>query len=498
MIEPVYNHAGIKLYRGDSRVLATEPLGRIHAVVTDPPYELGIDGHRWDRTGVAFDARFWRRVLSRLVPGAWAIVFGAPRFLGRLHLALEDGGFTVEDTGAWIYGQGWPKGRTRLKPAWEPWVLCRKPGPSRELNVDEAGIGGPLPSRTQPVNPKSMLNTRATERSGVLPGRESRYPTNVILDPDAAAELDRQSGFSRSKREVHTHRPRPNDLYLENRTIPNVAGHDDEGGASRFFQVCRTTEEDIEWARANTAARASSPPTAEASGSAPAAAAPSLVSGQSSPAPSTSATESASSLPPTSDTETTPARPSPGAPPDALTQSQRPANAAEHPTPTDTTTTTESPPRSDGSADPATSPSTSPSEDRGARVYGSRSELPPRFRYVAKPGRAEKDLINRHVSVKPLDLMLHLVELVSRSGETVWDPFLGSGTTGVACQKLGRRFIGMELDQRSLDVASRRLRRASIRGGHDGDDLDDGAPGSGAPEPVELQHPGREGAPGSA
>lgn len=334
MIEPIHNAGGVRLYRGDARRLVTEPLGLVHAVVTDPPYELGLDGLSWDRSGVAFDARFWRRVLMRVAPGGWMLCFGAPRFLGRLQLALEDGGWQYEDTVMWIYGQGWPKGRTRLKPAYEPVVLCRRKGPpSRELNVGERGVLG---------------------ADGVLSGRDSRYPANVVLDPEAAAELDRQSGFSRSRRGLMEHGPRPNDLYLENRTIPNIAGHDDAGGASRFF-------------------------------------------------------------------------------------------------------------------------------------------------YVAKPTRAEKDMANRHVSVKPLDLMRHLVNLVSFPGETVLDPFLGSGTTAVACAELGRRCLGFEQDQRSLDVAVRRLRRGAIRGGRAHEDDDgSGTPGLDPPEPVELPTSGREGAPGGA
>ena len=322
MPEPTYVEGQTRLYRGDARLLLAEPIGTVQAVVTDPPYELGIDGHRWDRTGVAFDARFWRRVLSHVIPGGWGIVFGAPRFLGKLHLALEDGGWQVEDTGAWIYGSGFPKGRTRLKPAWEPWVLCRRPGPSRELNVDGAGIGGapPQPGAGSHRVRDSFVRYKPGLPPAILPGRSSRYPTNLVIDDEAAAELDRQSGHSKSRRGVMQHKPRPGDLYLENRTVPNVAGHDDEGGASRFF-------------------------------------------------------------------------------------------------------------------------------------------------YVAKPSKREKDRANIHVSVKPLDLMRHLVELVSFEGDTVLDPFLGSGTTAVACQALGRRCIGIELDQRSLDVARRRLYRATVRNG---------------------------------
>lgn len=68
--------------------------------------------------------------------------------------------------------------------------------------------------------------------------------------------------------------------------------------------------------------------------------------------------------------------------------------------------------------------------------------------------------INRegtHPTEKPLSLMRELVELFSNRDETILDPFMGSGTTGVACVKLGRKFIGIELDKRYFDIACKRI-----------------------------------------
>lgn len=48
----------------------------------------------------------------------------------------------------------------------------------------------------------------------------------------------------------------------------------------------------------------------------------------------------------------------------------------------------------------------------------------------------------------------------SRIGETILDPFMGSGTTGVACVKLGRKFIGIEIEERYFDIACRRIEEA--------------------------------------
>ncbi len=56
------------------------------------------------------------------------------------------------------------------------------------------------------------------------------------------------------------------------------------------------------------------------------------------------------------------------------------------------------------------------------------------------------------------------LELMSKSGHLVFDPFMGSGTTGVAALRLGRRFIGIELEPKYFDIACRRISEAAAQG----------------------------------
>lgn len=63
----------------------------------------------------------------------------------------------------------------------------------------------------------------------------------------------------------------------------------------------------------------------------------------------------------------------------------------------------------------------------------------------------------KHETQKPVELMELLVELVSKEGHTVLDPFMGSGTTGVACKNLGRKFIGVERDPEYFNIAKERI-----------------------------------------
>jgi len=65
-----------------------------------------------------------------------------------------------------------------------------------------------------------------------------------------------------------------------------------------------------------------------------------------------------------------------------------------------------------------------------------------------------------HPTQKPVALMQQIIEDLTDTGETILDPFAGSGTTGVACLRTGRRFIGIEIDEHYAAIAAKRLARA--------------------------------------
>jgi site-specific DNA-methyltransferase (adenine-specific) len=71
------------------------------------------------------------------------------------------------------------------------------------------------------------------------------------------------------------------------------------------------------------------------------------------------------------------------------------------------------------------------------------------------PGRNRQ-----HPNEKPLGLVDHFISLHSTKGQTVLDPFMGSGTTGVSCANLGRKFIGIEIETKYFDIACRRIAEA--------------------------------------
>ena len=65
-----------------------------------------------------------------------------------------------------------------------------------------------------------------------------------------------------------------------------------------------------------------------------------------------------------------------------------------------------------------------------------------------------------HPCPRPLDQMIYIVDCFSNEDQSILDPFMGSGTTGVACAKLGRKFIGIEIDPKYFDIACRRIEDA--------------------------------------
>jgi len=73
--------------------------------------------------------------------------------------------------------------------------------------------------------------------------------------------------------------------------------------------------------------------------------------------------------------------------------------------------------------------------------------------------RREKEA---HPCIKPLPFIAWMVNKVSLVNETICDPFMGSGTTGVACQKLNRKFIGIEIDEKYFDIACNRIASANL------------------------------------
>ena len=85
-----------------------------------------------------------------------------------------------------------------------------------------------------------------------------------------------------------------------------------------------------------------------------------------------------------------------------------------------------------------------------------------RFFYCAKAAKKEKGEYNNHPTVKPIKLMEYLVKLITPEKGICLDPFAGSGSTLVACEKLGVKYIGFELNSEYIEIANMRLKNLKI------------------------------------
>lgn len=86
------------VYKIDCRKgLKKIPKNTVHSIVTDPPYELGFMGKDWDKTGIAYDIEFWKECLRVLRPGGYLMAFSSCRTYHRMACAIEDAGFEIKD-----------------------------------------------------------------------------------------------------------------------------------------------------------------------------------------------------------------------------------------------------------------------------------------------------------------------------------------------------------------------------------------------------------------
>ena len=272
--EPHWQDDLVTLYHGDCLdVLRELPDSSIDAVITDPPYGLEFMGAHWD--GQVPGVTYWAKCLRVAKPGAYLAAFGGTRTFHRLAVAIEDAGWEMQDAIgaptllAWVRGQGFPKGKNQLKPAWEPIFLARKPFKGSiaknvlvhgtgAMNIDATRVvtseSTSRPRGTFPHSDDAWGNGRPNEVSETHPG--GRWPANVLLshapechDPGECApgcpvaELDAQSGMLTTRkpgqvrhRSVATSVSMAGDLGVIDRA---EVANGDTGGASRFFPSFR-------------------------------------------------------------------------------------------------------------------------------------------------------------------------------------------------------------------------------------------------------------------
>jgi DNA modification methylase len=152
-----------ELHCGNSKeLLKTLEDNSIDSIVTDPPYELGFMGKKWDASGIAYDVELWRECLRVLKPGGHLLAFSGSRTYHRMTVAIEDAGFEIRDQIMWLYGSGFPKSHDVSK------AIDKMAGARREV------VGTWKPQGTARLvggkNPDGIFtNPLNAELKGVLP-----------------------------------------------------------------------------------------------------------------------------------------------------------------------------------------------------------------------------------------------------------------------------------------------------------------------------------------
>jgi site-specific DNA-methyltransferase (adenine-specific) len=233
----------VELHLGDCLdVLRTLPDASVDALVTDPPAGIAFMGQQWDTdkggrsAWIAWLAAVMVECRRVIRPGGYSLTWALPRTSHWTATALEDAGWVIQDVITHHFGSGFPKHKNALKPASEHWILAYKPG-KRSLNIDECRIAGSSTVRRNRAEMGYHGGNLAAEY--VTGSTEGRWPANVILDEDAAADLDRQSGV----RAGGAYPARRNVSHFgkgSGTTAPariNLA----PGGASHFFYVAKAS-----------------------------------------------------------------------------------------------------------------------------------------------------------------------------------------------------------------------------------------------------------------
>lgn len=163
------------------------PDNSVDAILTDPPYGLSFMGKKWDYDVPSVE--IWAECLRVLKPGGYLLAFAGTRTQHRMAVRIEDAGFEIRDMIAWVYGSGYPKHRSSLKPALEPITMARKPAKvATLLNIDACRVPTderiPAHYGTNGAAGHTMGARReyVPGSSGTVFNDAGRYPANLIHD----------------------------------------------------------------------------------------------------------------------------------------------------------------------------------------------------------------------------------------------------------------------------------------------------------------------------
>jgi len=409
---------------------------QVDSVVTDPPYHLtsivkrfgkegsapaqhgtdgayaraskGFMGKEWDGGDIAFRPETWELALKLLKPGGHLLAFSASRNYHRMAVAIEDAGFEIRDQMMWLYGSGFPKSQnvgdgwgSALKPAHEPIVMARKQLSEKNIkdNVLKHGTGAiNIDGCRVEGNDAKYPDTNPDFRDQGKKSKEAIGIDKLSFGQVSGAKRKTANRKSRSKDGVWT----DNNSGMDNEQN-SFADADPRG---RFPANVMHDGSDVivnQFPNAKGAVSNGDATVGETS--------------------------------------------------NGVINPMRRGNLTSY--------------GDDGSAArffycPKTSKSERHSNlddhETSVGVNGNKWTDQDYRKGDTKPTTERK---NTHPTVKPVDLMRYLCRMVTPKGGTVLDPFMGSGSTGMAAKDEGFDFIGIEKEKEYFEICESRINRFS-------------------------------------
>lgn len=383
----------------------------VDSVVTDPPYELKFMGNKWDSTGISFKKETWERCLRVLKPGGFLLAFGCPKNMHRIVCAIEDAGFKIVDEIFWHFGTGMAKGQN---------------------------IGKAIEAKLT----KGSANTQAFKELDGIKAKTSIGYNNIHAENDRpnnynGQEYNKEVFFHTKEGEYysdfHTQlKPACEVIVVAQKPLSEKTFAENvlKWGTGAFnIGACRIAHnEPIKTTKRKDRSEA------------------------------TVFTEESCGY---DNSKNTMASANPkGRFPANVIFDEESAKKLDKQSGISTSTGGQSNSvyRSNSTIY-RTGKDNIKKEDPGYGDTGGAS----RFFYCSKASKAEKnkgceDLPkgNLHNTVKPISLMKYLVRLVTPPNGTVLDPFMGSGTTGIACKLEDFDFIGIEKEKNYFEIAKAR------------------------------------------
>ena len=405
----------------------------VDSIVTDPPYELGFMGRSWDSTGIAFQKETWELCFKVLKPGGHLLAFSGSRTYHRMAVAIEDAGFEIRDQVMWLYGSGFPKSMNVGK------IIDKK--------LRGVGIG-----KSDPKSPLHGTKRQKIDGSNAKHDMSPLYKTQNVeyeYEHDISKQWD---GWGTALKPAHEPLVLARKPLSEKSVVDNVLKHR-TGGLN--IDECRVEGNDAKYPDTNPDFRDQGRQSKENMGI------DKLSFGQ---------------------TENVKRK--------KVVRKSRDENGVW--------TNNNSGMKAEGSeyadADPRGRFPANVMHD-GSDSIKKLFEDKSRYFYCAKTPKAErnqgldnfpikqtqgggggignyKDDVNSasgkfgsekapskntHPTVKPIKLMKYLCRLITPKGGTVLDPFMGSGSTGMAAKEENFEFVGIEKEEQYFNIASARI-----------------------------------------